>query len=90
MDGASQLILIELREFRAAVQSWQQDTGERVAQLETQVKDGVTGNGQPSRLRRAEIDIEDLNRFRYWWMGVSAAIGSIAGVLGGIIFGGKH
>lgn len=31
--------------------AWQQETGERIAQLETQVEAGVTGNGQPGGLR---------------------------------------
>jgi hypothetical protein len=43
----------EWREFRESVASWQQDTGERIAQLETHVKSGITGNGQPSRLQVA-------------------------------------
>jgi hypothetical protein len=56
------------------VSAWQQETGERVAQLETQVKAGVTGNGQPSRLQVAERNIDQLNRFRDWLLGCAAAV----------------
>lgn len=77
MDDQLQLLLTEFRafrdtewrEFRASVVSWQQDTGERIAQLEIQVKSGITGNGQPSRLQLAERSIDQLNRFRYWLLG---------------------
>jgi hypothetical protein len=37
---------------------------ERVATLETQVKSGITGNGQPSRLAVVEKSVEQLNRFK--------------------------
>jgi hypothetical protein len=81
----------EWREFRDDVGSWKQDTAGRLASLETQVKSGITGGGQPSRLAVVEASVEDLNRFRYWWMGASAAIGSIGGALVSLFFaGGKH
>jgi hypothetical protein len=56
------------------VTAWQQDTGERVAQLETQVRAGVTGNGQPSRLGVVEQRVTSLERFR-WYLGGIAAMG---------------
>jgi hypothetical protein len=79
VDDQLQLLLTEFRafrdtewrEFRESVASWQQDTGERIAQLETQVRSGVTGNGQPSRLQVAERNIDQLNRFRYWLLGIA-------------------
>jgi len=67
----------EWREFRESVSAWQQETGERVAQLETQVKAGVTGNGQPSRLQVAERNIDQLNRFRYWLLGCAGVLSVI-------------
>lgn len=67
----------EWREFCASVSAWQRETGERVAQLETQVKSGVTGNGQPSRLQVAEGNIDRLNRFRYWLLGAAGIISII-------------
>jgi hypothetical protein len=51
----------EWRDFREQVWTWQQNTGERVAQLESQVKSGITGNGQPSRLQVVEDTVEDLS-----------------------------
>jgi hypothetical protein len=78
MDDTSQLILTELREFRQAVTEWQQETGERVSVLETQVRSGIVGNGQPSRLAVVERTVESLSRFRYWVMGAAAAVSAIA------------
>ena len=81
----------EFRDFKDTVAEWKQDTGERVAQLETSVKSGVTGNGQPSRLSVVEQELEQLTRFRYWLLGASAAAGSVCGAISGyILSGGKH
>jgi hypothetical protein len=84
-DQTANLILTELREFRAAVTTWQQDTGERVSALETSVKSGITGNGQPSRLAvvennqaAAQKSLEQLHRFKYWILGAAATIAAIA------------
>ncbi len=85
MDDQLQLLLTEFRsfrdtewrEFRVSVSAWQQETGERVAQLETQVKAGVTGNGQPSRLALVEQRVTSLERFRWYLAGVAVAIGPV-------------
>lgn len=78
MDNVTlDLVLTELREFRSDVNKWQQDTGERVATLETQVKSGITGNGQPSRLAVVEKSVEQLNRFKYWLLGAAATVSVI-------------
>lgn len=42
-------------------------------QPETQVKDGVTGDGQPSRLYVAERNIDLPIRFCYWLLGAQAS-----------------
>ncbi len=76
-EGTERLILEEIRAFRSEVNEWQQSTGERVSSLESQMKSGVTGNGQPSRLQRVEEDIEELQGFRYWLLGASAVIAAI-------------
>jgi hypothetical protein len=64
---------MEWREFRESVSTWQRETGERVAQLETKAQD-VCGNGQPGRLTTAEQDIAALQRFWYWQLGAAAAL----------------
>jgi hypothetical protein len=87
MDDTSQLILTELREFRAAVTEWQQETGERVSALEVQVKSGITGNGQPSRLQTVERTVDSLSRFKYWLLGAAAAISAVVHF---VLPGGKH
>lgn len=58
----------EWREFRESVSAWQQETGERIAQLEIQVKSGITGNGQPSRLAAVEQRVRSLEWAR-WYVG---------------------
>ena len=47
---------------------------ERIRQLETQVKAGVTGNGQPSSLQVAERNTDQLNRCRYWLVGCAGGL----------------
>lgn len=91
MDDVNQLILTELREFRAAVTDWQQEIGERVSALEVQVKSGITGNGQPSRLAVVERNYNSLSlsftRHRYWLLGAAAAVSAIVHF---VWPGGKH
>lgn len=76
---AIQLVLNELRSFRSDLQAWQFDLGERVSSLETQMKTGVTGNGQPSRLQSAESAIEELQRSHWSHTGFAAGIGAVFG-----------
>lgn len=79
LDDQLQLLLTEFRafrdtewrEFRESVSAWQQGTGERVATLETLVKD-VVGNGQPGRLTNVESAVSGLQRWRYWLTGIAA------------------
>jgi len=54
----------EFREFKDDVATWKQDAGERLAILENDVKSGIKGNGQPSRLATAEKRIEELQDIR--------------------------
>ncbi|MDR3746666.1 MAG: hypothetical protein P4M04_00655 [Acidobacteriota bacterium] len=63
----------EWREFRESVSAWQQETGERVAQLEVKAQD-LSGNGQPGRMTIAEQGIAALQRVRYWQLGAAAAL----------------
>lgn len=81
MDDQLQLLLTEFRafrdtewrEFRESVSAWQQETGERVAQLEVKERD-IGGNGQPGRMALAEQSIAALQRFRYWQLGAAAVV----------------
>jgi len=54
----------EFREFKDDVSTWKQDNGARIAILENDVKAGIKGNGQPSRLSIAEKKIEALEDVR--------------------------
>jgi hypothetical protein len=66
----------EFREFREDIASWRQNSGERLAKLESEVKSGVSGNGQPSRLAIVEDRVDALQRDRWFGAGVVAAISS--------------
>ena len=84
MDDQLQLLLTEFRafrdtewrEFRESVSAWQQETGERIAQLEVKTQD-LCGNGQPGRMTVAERSIAALQRFRYWQLGAAAVLSGI-------------
>lgn len=77
-------LLTELRDFRRDIAAWQQDTGERVAALETQMKD-VVGNGQPGRLTLAERSISALQSWRWWQVGAAAGVSGVFSILGWVI-----
>jgi hypothetical protein len=98
VDDQLQLLLTEFRafrdtewrEFRESVSAWQQETGERIAQLETKAQD-VCGNGQPGRMTTAEQSIAALQRFRYWQLGAAAALsGALTLVLHYLLPGTLH
>ena len=61
-----QLILSEIKEFRADVTAWQIASEGRLSALEYATKTGITGNGQPSRLQMVERSVEQFGRFKYW------------------------
>ena len=61
-----QLILSEIKEFRADVTAWQIASEGRLSSLETQMKTGVTGNGQP-------------RVFKWWRRALSSLAGSSIG-----------
>jgi hypothetical protein len=71
----------ELRDFRSEVQTWQQEAGERVAQLEVKARD-ICGNGQPGRMWISEQAIAVLQRFRYWQLGMAAGVSGVVTVVG--------
>jgi len=54
----------EFREFKDDVATWKQDSGTRLAIVENDVKSGIKGNGQPSRLAVVEKKVEDLEDVR--------------------------
>ena len=82
-----QLILSEIREFRADVTTWQIASEGRLSSLEIQMRTAVTGNGQPSRLQMVERSVEQFGRFKYWLLGFAGAISAIAHY---VLPGGKH
>jgi hypothetical protein len=60
-DSIGAVLLEEFRAFRADVNSWKLETSERLATLETQIKD-VVGNGQPGRLSQVEKKVSQHSR----------------------------
>lgn len=69
----------EILALRHDVTAWQQQYGERLADVEKSVRVGIDGNGTPSRLRVVEVAIEGLQKFRYGLLAASTAVGSIVG-----------
>ncbi len=84
MDDQLQLLLTEFRafrdtewrEFRESVSAWQQETGERVAELESQMRD-LYGNGQPGRVSRLESKTDKHSRVIWLGMGAWTVINTI-------------
>lgn len=71
----------EWRDFRDNDSAWKQSTGERLAQVETHIKTGITGNGQPSRLKVVEDSVAKLDRFKYWLLGAASGVSSVVSIL---------
>lgn len=83
-EQIAEILLQEFRTFRAEVSAWKQDTGERVATLETQMTE-VRGNGQPGRLGRVEATVEILKQFRWKIIGYAGAVCGAITLLGIVI-----
>lgn len=76
-DTTSELILQELQLLRSDFNEFARDTGERVATLESHVKQGIVGNGQPSRLQALETTVTRLLEWRWWVVGAAAGGGAV-------------
>ena len=64
----------EFREFKDDVANWREDSASRLGVLETQVKTGITGNGQPSRMAVIEKRQRSLERTRWYFYGAAAML----------------
>lgn len=64
----------EFRVFRDELTAWKQEVGERLASLEADVKSGIKGNGQPSRLTTVEERLTELQRVRWKAVGAFVAV----------------
>ncbi len=84
-DGKVDLILEELRGLRAEFNAFSLDTGERVASLEIQVKHGISGNGQPSRLQVVEDRVESLSVWRWRIVGICGGASGVIMLLGWLL-----
>jgi hypothetical protein len=84
-DSTQTLILDELRALRSDFNSFARDTGERVSVLELQVKHGITGNGQPSRLQSLEDTVGRLQQWRWHLLGAAAGISSVVSCIAWVV-----
>lgn len=80
-DSTEQMILDELHGLRDDFQAFARECGERISVLETHVKSGITGNGQPSRLQMLEKSLVHLQRWRWWLIGAAACCGGVVSIL---------
>jgi hypothetical protein len=76
-DDASALILTELQLLRSDFSTLARDTAERVSSLEVQVKSGITGNGQPSRLTAVECAVGSLQESKWWAVGAATGASTV-------------
>jgi hypothetical protein len=76
-----ELILNELRDLRSDYNKSSRETGERLSSLEAQVRSGITGNGQPSRLQRIEDAVSRLQNWRWYLIGVAAGVSGVVSCL---------
>jgi hypothetical protein len=67
----------EFREFKDDVATWKQDSGARIATLESDVKAGIKGNGQPSRMSIVEEKVSRLERFKWQVTSAGAALWTV-------------
>jgi hypothetical protein len=52
---------------------------------EIQVTQGITGNGQPSRLQAIEDTVDRLLQWRWWGVGAAAGSGAVISVLAWVV-----
>ena len=78
-----QLILTELqetrndlKEFRAEVAIWREETARQLSEHDTKITD-LSGNGQPGRMADAEGEISSLKRTKYWLIGWSSGVAGV-------------
>jgi hypothetical protein len=81
MDDTSQLILTELREMRSDMSNWRTESESRLSVLESQVKSGIVGNGQPSRLAVVESEVADLKQNWKYTLGAGFGGGTVVAVV---------
>jgi hypothetical protein len=81
-----QIILDELREFRATDQTWKQDTGERIQNMETSVAMVLNGDLEgslPQLQKRVAAMEKKFNLLAGVWATLTA-IGTVGGVVIGL------
>lgn len=77
MQDTQEIILSEIRSLREDFNQYARDTGERITALEVQVKHGITGNGQPSRLQVVETEVGRLRGWQRWTLGTAAGVSTL-------------
>jgi hypothetical protein len=90
MPNTQELILSELRDLRADYNVSARETGERLSALEAQVKTGITGNGQPSRLQRIEESVSRLQAWRVYVIGAAAGVSILVSCLAWLLTQGQR
>lgn len=74
-----ELILSEVRDLSTRMNDFQIDVSSRLSVLETQNKQ-ILGDTLPGRLQLAEESITELNRGKYWMLGIASSIAFFAGI----------
>ena len=78
-------LINELREFRSEFNEFRVEQSKLTATIESDVKTGIRGNGQPSRLAVAEQKIEALNNDKSRMIGITIGVSSVISLIGGFV-----
>lgn len=69
----------EFREFVNSVAAWREESSGRLSALEVQAKD-IIGNGRPGRMDDAEDDIQKLQQWQHWVLGISVGVSALVSI----------
>lgn len=88
-ESTEKMILSELQALRAEVNQYVRESAERLSRLDTQMV-SLIGNGRPGRVGVLEIAVDRLERYKWWLMGASAAVATVASVILSVLDLAKH
>jgi hypothetical protein len=80
-----QLILQEVRELRASLDDYRQESVQRLTSLETHLH-SIVGNGQPGRLTIVENKVSDLQHWRHTTTGIYIGVSTLVSAVVAFVY----